>query len=138
MNSGFERLRPKANPYRTVLHNVRAVFRAAHRDRIIGTDPTDGITLPRKRRAEVAMTIPSPEDISKIMAAADVRFRPFIGLCAFAGLRLGEAAAVKVDDIDFLRRTLTVSRQVQRAGKNMVEILQSTVPNVSCIWPRTW
>ena len=106
----------------TRFNNVRAVFRAAHRDRIIGTDPTDGITLPRKRRAEVAMTIPSPEDISKIMAAADVRFRPFIGLCAFAGLRLGEAAAVKVDDIDFLRRTLTVSRQVQRAGKNMVEI----------------
>jgi integrase len=45
-----------------------------------------------------------------------------IGLCAFAGLRLGEAAAVKVDDIDFLRRTLTVSRQVQRAGKDQVEI----------------
>jgi integrase len=68
------------------------------------------------------MTIPTTEDIGKIMAAADVRFRPSIGLCAFAGLRLGEAAAVKVEDIDFLRRTLTVSRQVQRAGKNMIEI----------------
>jgi integrase len=106
----------------TRFNNVRAVFRAAHRDRIIGTDPTDGITLPRKRRAEAAMTIPSPEDIGRIMGAADVRFRPFIGLCAFAGLRLGEAAAVKVDDIDFLRRTLTVSRQVQRASKDQVEI----------------
>ena len=40
--------------------------------------------------------------------------QPFIGLCAFAGLRLGEAAAVKLEDIDFLRRTLTVCRQVQR------------------------
>jgi integrase len=106
----------------TRFNNVRAVFRAAHRDRIIGTDPTDGITLPRKRRAEAAMTIPSPEDIGRIMGAAEVRFRPFIGLCAFAGLRLGEAAAVKVDDIDFLRRTLTVSRQVQRASKDQVEI----------------
>jgi hypothetical protein len=28
----------------TRFNNVRAVFRAAHRDRIIGTDPTDGIT----------------------------------------------------------------------------------------------
>ena len=54
--------------------------------------------------------------------ATDVRFRPFIGLCAFAGLRLGEAAAVKVGDIDFLRRTLTVSRQVQRADRFHVEI----------------
>jgi len=106
----------------TRFNNVRAVFRAARKDKIIGADPAEGITLPRKRRAEAAMTIPTPADIGKIMAAADVRFRPLIGLCAFAGLRLGEAAAVKVDDIDFLRRTLTVSRQVQRAGKDQVEI----------------
>jgi len=106
----------------TRYNNVRSVFRAAHRDKIIGADPTDGITLPRKRRADAAMTIPSPEDVGKIIAAVDIWFRPFIGLCAFAGLRLGEAAAVKLDDIDFLRRTLTVSRQVQRAGRKEVEI----------------
>ena len=56
------------------------------------------------------------------MAAADVWFRPFIGLCAFAGLRLGEAAAIQFNDIDFLRRTVTVSRQVQRADRKEVEI----------------
>jgi integrase len=106
----------------TRFNNVRAVFRAARKDKIIGADPTEGITLPRRRRAEAAMTIPTPEGIGKIMAAVDARFRPFIALCAFAGLRLGEAAAVQVDDIDFLRRTLTVSRQVQRAGKARVEI----------------
>jgi integrase len=101
---------------------VRGVFRAAHRDKIIATDPTEAITLPRQRRAELAMAIPSPEDVGKIIAVADVWFRPFIGLCAFAGLRLGEAAAVQLDDIDFLRRTLAVSRQVQRAGGTDVEI----------------
>lgn len=106
----------------TRFNNVRSVFRAAHRDKIIATDPTVGITLPRKRRADAAMTIPSPDDVGKIMAVADVWFRPFIGLCAFAGLRLGEAAAVQVDDIDFLRRTLTIHRQVQRADGNKVEI----------------
>jgi len=56
------------------------------------------------------------------MEAADPWFRPFIGLCAFAGLRLGEAAATQPEDIDFLRRTLKVQRQVQRAGKGMVSI----------------
>lgn len=45
-----------------------------------------------------------------------------MGLCAFAGLRLGEAAAVKLEDVDFLRRRLTVSREVQRAGRGQVEI----------------
>jgi hypothetical protein len=59
----------------TRFNNVRAVFRAARKDKVIGADPAEGITLPRKRRAEAAMTIPTPADIGKIMAAADVRFR---------------------------------------------------------------
>jgi len=46
----------------------------------------------------------------------------FVALCAFAGLRLGEAAAVQLDDVDFLRRTLAVSRQVQRVNGSAVEI----------------
>jgi integrase len=45
-----------------------------------------------------------------------------MALCAFAGLRLGEAAALRVDDVDFLRRTLTVARQVQRGPRGAVEI----------------
>jgi hypothetical protein len=36
----------------------------------------DGVVLPRQRRAEHAMTIPSPRDVGKIMAAADEWFRP--------------------------------------------------------------
>jgi hypothetical protein len=35
---------------------------------------------------------------------------------------LGEAAALRVSDIDFLRRTLAVRRQVQRAAGGVVEI----------------
>lgn len=106
----------------TRFNNVRSVFRAAYRDRVIADDPTVGISLPRKRRAEHAMTIPSPEDVGKLIAATEPWFRPFVGLCAFAGLRLGEAAAVQLNDVDFLRRTLRVSRQVQRAGGGEVEI----------------
>jgi integrase len=51
------------------------------------------------------------------MAAADPWFAPLIGLCGFARLRLGETAGVQLGDIDFRRKTLTVSRQVQRAGQ---------------------
>jgi integrase len=101
---------------------VRSVFRAAHRDKLIATDPTEAIALPRRRRREVAMRIPTPETVGKIVAGAEQWFAPFVGLCAFAGLRLGEAAGVKIDDIDFLRKTLTVSRQVQRAGAGKVDI----------------
>ena len=95
-------------------YRIRTILRAARRDKIIATDPTEEIALPRKRRAEAAMTIPSPEQVGEILAAADMWFAPFIALCAFAGLRQGEAAAVKIEDIDFLRRKLNVTRQVQR------------------------
>ena len=49
-------------------------------------------------------------------------FRAFVALCSFAGLRLGEAAALQVGDFDIAARKLTVSRQVQRAGGPKVEI----------------
>lgn len=45
---------------KTRVNNARAVFKAAHRDRIIGSDPTQGVVLPRLRRSEHSMRIPSP------------------------------------------------------------------------------
>lgn len=68
------------------------------------------------------MAIPSPGDVGQLLGVVEDSFRPFVAMCAFAALRLGEAAAVQLDDIDFLRRTLKVQRQVQRAGKGEVSI----------------
>ena len=107
---------------KTRFSNVRAVFKSAHRDRLIGTDPTVGVTLPRGRRIEQAMKIPTPEQVGTLVAAADEWFRPFVALCAFAGLRLGEAAALQLGDVNFLGRQLAVARQVQRAGGSEVEV----------------
>ncbi|SER80272.1 Site-specific recombinase XerD [Pedococcus cremeus] len=118
-----ERARPLApGTIKTRFTNVRAVFRAAVRDEVIAKDPTEGVRLPRQRKREAAMTIPTPDEVRAMLEAADERFRGFVGVCAFAGLRLGEAAALQVADVDFLRRQITVSRQVQRAGAGKVEI----------------
>jgi integrase len=106
----------------TRTNNVRAVLRGAVADRLLSSDPSIGVALPRRRRAQAAMTLPTAAEVGAVVTAADERFRPFIALCAFAGLRLGEAAGLRVEDIDFLRRTLTVTRQVQRAGRGQVEI----------------
>jgi len=74
--------------------------------------------------------------VAKLLRAAEPERRPksrpgftaYVALCAFAGLRRGEALGVQVGDIDFLGRTLRVTRQLQRAkagdiaaGKNLVE-----------------
>lgn len=102
---------------------VRGVFRAAVADRIIAHDPTVGVVLPRKRKAEAAMTIPTNADVANLLNAAEPPNRPksrpgftaYVALCAFAGLRRGEALGVQVGDVDFLARTLRVTRQLQRA-----------------------
>ncbi|MFD6134584.1 tyrosine-type recombinase/integrase [Isoptericola sp. NPDC060257] len=96
------------------MNGVRAAFKAAIRDRLIVVDPSVGIALPRQRRREAAMTIPTSEQVGAILEASDPYRRPLVYLSAFAGLRLGEVTAVKADDVDFLRRRLHVARQVQR------------------------
>lgn len=102
--------------------NVRSVLRAAVRDRIIVSDPAEGVSLPRTRRQDAAMALPTTRQVAALLEAAPARWRAFVAVAAFAGLRLGEAAALQAGDIDFLRRTLRVSRQVQRAGGGEVEI----------------
>jgi integrase len=106
----------------TRMNNVRAVLRGAVADKLIPSDPSVGVALPRRRRPQAAMTLPAAAQVGALLEAADDAFRPFVGLCAFAGLRLGEAAGLQVEDIDFLRRTLTVARQVQRAPGGAVEV----------------
>src|SRR3954452_16891693 len=95
----------------TRVQNVRSVLRGAVRDLLIAADPSEGVPLPRRRRRAQAMTIPTPAQVGGLLAAAEERFATLLALCAFVGLRLGEAAAVRVDDIDFLRRRLVVRRQ---------------------------
>lgn len=102
--------------------NVRSVFRAAIRDGLIAVDPTENVRLPRQRKREAAMTVPEPAAVRLLLEAADERFVAFVAVAAFAGLRLGEAAALQVEDVDFLRRQLHVRRQVQRASEGRVEI----------------
>ena len=72
---------------KTRVQNVRTVLRAAVRDRVMAADPSEGVTLPRARRAEAAMVLPTPDQVRALLDAAPAWFRVFIALAAFAGLR---------------------------------------------------
>jgi integrase len=87
-------------------------FLAAIKARVIRQDPIAGITPPRVPKAETKMNVPTSEQVGKALAAAGL-FRAFVAVCAFAGLRLGESAGLQPGDVDFLRRTLLVRRQIQ-------------------------
>ncbi|QWC86563.1 site-specific integrase [Nocardioidaceae bacterium] len=102
---------------------VRSIFRGAIAERLISIDPTAGVALPRRRKAAAAMRVPTTKEVGQLLALADGSlissrrgFRAYVALCAFAGLRKGETAAVQVGDVDFSGRCLTVARQLQRDG----------------------
>ena len=59
------------------------------RDKLIASDPTEGVRLPRQRKREAAMTIPTPKQVNELLEAADERFAAFVAVCAFAGCGLG-------------------------------------------------
>jgi integrase len=62
------------------------------------------------------MVLPTAAQVRALMDTVPSRWRAHVAVCAFAGLRLGEASALRVSDVDFLRRTIAVSRQVQGYG----------------------
>lgn len=110
---------------RTRFANVRNVIRAAVRDRLLARDITDQVKLPRVRKAEAAMSIPTSAQVGSAMrACADIEpwYAAFIAVCAFAGTRRGEASALKVSDVDFLRREIRVQRQVQWTEDGKMEL----------------
>lgn len=110
------------NTMATRMMTVRACFKAAISDKRLRDDPCVGVTLPRRRRRDQSMTIPTAEEVGRIMAASSGRMRAYVAVCAFAGLRLGEASGLKIEDVDFLRRQLHVRRQVQKRRGQAAEI----------------
>ena len=104
---------------------MRTAIRAAVRDKFLAHDVTTAISLPRVRKPFAAMKIADTDQLGKVLQAAqngDGWFAAYVAVCAFAGLRRGEACALQVGDIDFLRKELRVSRQVQWTDDGRMEI----------------
>lgn len=95
---------------RCVYSYLAALFRAAVEDRLIPATPCTRIALPKVAPARV-----EPLGVEAVEALADAvpaRYGALIVLAAGTGLRQGEALGLTVDRVDFLRRTLTVDRQL--------------------------
>lgn len=92
---------------------VRMAVRAAILDRRLANDPLEGVKLPAARKQEHAMRLPSPAEVRSVRDAIDPAWASFVDVMAYAGLRIGEAAGLQVGDIDFLRRTIHLQRQIQ-------------------------
>jgi integrase len=97
---------------------LRAVLAKAELDgRIVG-NPTHGVKVPRP--ADKEQRVLSIEELERIADAVSERYRALVLLLGYCGLRIGEAAALRVSDVDFLRRSASITRASSEVGTELV------------------
>ena len=98
---------------------IRGIFRLAVIDRVIPVSPFERIPAPSAE--EKATQPPDVAEVRQLIAHAyDDRWAAMIELNALTGLRSGEIRGLRLDRIDFLRRTMLVNQQlVYEKGKGL-------------------
>jgi integrase len=93
---------------RTTFLPLRAIYRRAVARGEVAVSPCTGLELPavRGRRERFA----SPEEAEAQVAAVPERDRAIWATAMYAGLRLGELRALRVDDVDLAGGVIRVER----------------------------
>lgn len=96
---------------------LRRILDDAVRDRLISNNPALGAKLPI--RVKRKNTYLSAEQL-QLLAEQAGRYRSLVLLLGTAGLRWGEAGALRVQDVDFLRRRVELHRNAVAIGRRRV------------------
>lgn len=100
----------------TVYSVLARILDDAVRDRMLASNPARGVKLPpRGKRRNVYLTA----EQLHALAAESGRYGSLVLLLGTAGLRWGEAAALRATDVDFLRRRLTLHRNAVTVGSRV-------------------
>ncbi|HXF73105.1 MAG TPA: site-specific integrase [Actinomycetota bacterium] len=91
-----------------------SVLEEAVRDGVIPSNPVRHAPAPRAERRELRLI--SPEELEGLLEVVPERWRPLVLVAAWCGLRWGEIAGLRVEDVDPLRRRIHVRRQAVEAG----------------------
>ncbi len=112
--------------YVYALHRrLSQLFTDAQHDGLVAKNPCSRRTSPAapKQRAYVATT----EQVWALHDALPEYFRPVVLLGAFAGLRVAEIAALRVEDVDFMRGIITPA--IQYPGEELkTETSKTPIP----------
>ncbi|RIY01476.1 site-specific integrase [Aureimonas flava] len=65
-------------------------------------------------RLRVGVDIPTREDVKALLAAATGRWRPFLMVATFCGLRASELRGLRWEDVNFVKRTVRVHQRADR------------------------
>jgi integrase len=105
---------------------LRAVFNAAVDADLIGRSPARKVALPRARRQGRVPV--SAADLERLASEVPGRYRALVLMAGVVGLRWGEAIGLRVCDIDFLRRTITVAQVVEETAGHVALVGEAKSP----------
>jgi integrase len=91
---------------------------AARRDNLIATNPARGVDRPTLDRREARFL--EPAVVAAIVDAAPAPYDLAIRMLGTLGLRFGELAALRRDDVDVLRRRLRIDESLTEVGGRLV------------------
>ena len=94
-----------------------AVFNKAIRKGIIEISPMCDMKRPKSKQKKIpvrALTIEEQIKLLHILKTEDILYSEIMLLSMFTGMRIGECCALEVEDIDFVERTISVSKTVSR------------------------
>lgn len=97
---------------------LRRVLETGVRSGVIGVNHAKGVQTPRSKASE--MLFLSPSEIEKLADAAGPRYRALVMFLAYTGLRIGEASALRMDNLNLLKGTVTVVEAYSVVGGNMI------------------
>lgn len=100
---------------RNLVSLLRSIYASAVLDRLAATSPVVRVQLPRHDRPRVVpLTVVQVQQLADAMPG---RNRAMVVTQAGLGLRIGELLALRVQDVDFLRRTARVEWQIAPGAK---------------------
>ena len=90
-------------------------FNIAVRDGIRPDNPVTYVKAPKPARRKIRVL--TPEEVEELSAAIEPRYRALVVLAAYSGLRTGELGALRLENLDLLRRRVSVVETVSGKGK---------------------
>ena len=106
------------NNFRRVLH---LLFQFAVARGYAPSNPVAGTEKVKIRNAEIGIFL--PDEMARLLAAADADFRPCLALGAFAGLRTAEIERLFWEDIDLVGRMIKIgASKAKTASRRIVPI----------------
>lgn len=101
----------------TIYSVLARILDDAVRDRVLASNPARGVKLPKRPpRQNVYLTAAQLDRL----AIESGRYESLVLMLGTGGMRWGEAAALRVSDIDFLRRRVRLQRNAVKVGDGFV------------------